>query len=431
MKKLLVILMALAFVAPAMADDNLDVSGQVRIRAWDKENFSDFDDNGDDKEEYVEQRFRLQAVIKANDQVKAVTRIDLAETKWGSGAWATHRPGLGLDASDTDASGDIDTVSASTNNVIQVDRAYLDVTTGPVNIKAGQQFYAVGQSQVIRNNKPGVQLTVKSPVVVEVGYSVNGDDDQGATAGATSGIDTVDDQNLHFSVAYKSDVFSVEGFYGIDMRSLEDAASNEDTRTVFGVNFKTSVGPVKLNSELALFGGENEATNSDYVGTQFNIDADMKLNDLVKIGVDLIYSSGTDDATETKIAYIGDVFGRLNRSEGGSGNNIIAGDLAPLGGDDVFDPFNDNLGAIGGGVDAVITPVAGLNLLAHVMYLTAAEDGSTGDYEDLIVYNLGASYMLAPKAKLAVYYTVVDADFEGGGSSDNATNISGLMQIAF
>lgn len=435
MKKLLVLLMVLAFVAPVapvMADDNLDVTGQVRIRSWDRENYSDFNDDGDDKEEYIEQRFRLQATIKANDQVKAVTRIDLAETKWGSSKWTGARPGIDGSLSDVNSDGNItqaDDISTSPNDVIQVDRAYLDVTTGPVNIKAGQQFMAVGQSQVIRNNKPGFQITIKTPVIIELGYSVQGDDDQGGIEGNPG--NTEDDQNTHLSVAYKADAFSVEGFYGMDKRSIDGTAGDEDIKTVFGVNFKTSIGPVKLNSELALFGGENESSNTDYVGTQLNIDADMKINDMVKIGADFIYSQGTDDANETKIAYIGDVFGRLNRSEGGSGNNIFAGDLAPIGGDDVFDPFNDDLGSIGIGVDAVITPVAGFDILAHVLYLTAQEDGSTGDYEDAIVYNLGLSYMLAPKAKLALYYNVVDADFEGGGSSDNASNLGGLLQISF
>jgi hypothetical protein len=417
MKKLLVLMMVLALAAPAavMAADNLSVSGQIRIRTWDKENFTDFsdtaaNDTSTDKAEYVGQRFRMQAVVKATDNVKGVLRLDFAEDKWGSSNWATHR--------------------YNENSELQVDRAYLDINLGPVNVKAGQQFMAVGQSQVIRNNKPGVQVTIKTPVVVELGYSVEQDSDVLSQPGGA------DESNLHLSVGYKSDVFSVEGFYGQQVTSNAASATqdNEDTKMVYGVDVKTSVGPVKINSELAFFGGDNEATNVDYVGTQFNVDADMKLSDMVKIGVDLIYSTGTDDtATEDKIAYIGDPFGKLNRSEGGSGNNIIDGDLSPIGADDVFDPFSQNLGAWGGGVDVVITPVAGLDLLAHIMYLTSQEDAPTGSglWDDALVYNLGVTYMLAPKAKVGLYYTVVDADFEGGGDSDAASNIGGLLQISF
>jgi hypothetical protein len=410
MKKLLVIFLVLAFVAPAMAADNLDVSGQVRIRSWDTENFGDFDDdNAADKGEYFEQRFRLQATIKANDQVKAVTRVDFAEDEWGSSDWSTHR--------------------YNENSELQVDRAYLDITTGPVNIKAGQQFYAVGQSQVIRNNKPGIQITIKTPVVIELGYSVEQDQDQGATD---------DEANMHLSLTYAADAFSVEGFYGQQVTNAGAAGADdtEDTRTVFGVNGKFGIGPVKINTELALFGGDNDQAGAaavDYVGTQFNVDADMKLSDMIQIGADLIYSDGTDSADEEKIAYIGDVFGRLNRSEGGSGNNIYAGDLAPLGADDVFDPFNGNQGSIGLGVDVIITPMAGLDILAHVMYLTSAEDtaGETG-YDNALLYNLGVTYAIAPKAKFGLYYTAVDPEAEDSDvDADTASNIGGLLQIAF
>lgn len=427
MKKLLVFFMVLALVAPAMAADNLSLSGEVRVRSWDEENFSDFDDNGTgDKTDYLEQRFRLQATIKANDQVKAVTRIDLAEISWGSETWNTHRPGLGEDSKAN--------LTADANDVIQVDRAYLDITTGPVNIKAGQQFYTVGQSYVIRNNKPGIQLTFKAPVVIELGWSREQDEDVSGTTDLTPGQD---EDNLHLSVGYKAEAFEVEGFYG--QQVTKKPGDIDDEKTVFGVNVKTSVGPVKLNAELAIFGGDDGATvATDYVGTQFNVDADMKLSDMIKIGADLVYSDGTDDARENKIVYIGDPFGNLNRAEGGSGNYIFAGDHDPLGSTDVFDPFGDQVGAMGLGVDVVITPMAGLDLLVHVLYLTATEDASaknTTAYEDALVYNLGVTYAIAPKATLGLYYNAVAPSFDSyqgaTATDDEASLIGGLLQINF
>lgn len=402
--------MVLAFVAPAFAADNLSVEGQVRVRTWDKENYADFDDDGDDKKEYIEQRFRLQATIKANDQVKAVTRVDFAEDTWGSTNWSTHR--------------------YNESSELQVDRAYLDITTGPVNIKAGQQFYAVGQSQVLRNNKPGFQLTINTPVVIELGYSVEQDEDQGGAA--------ADEANSHISLEYKADAFSVQLFYAQQVIATADAVNGgdtEDNKNVFGVNGKFGVGPVKFNTELALFDGDDGlATATDYMGTQFNLDADMKLSDMVKIGADLIYSDGTDGASgETKITYVGDVFGILSRAEGGSGNNYFAGDVQPLGASDVFDPFDNDQGAIGLGVDVVITPIAGLDILAHVLYLTAAEDtANDSGYDNALVYNIGVTYALAPKAKVGLYYNACDPEAEASGVDyDTASLIGGLLQIAF
>jgi hypothetical protein len=408
MKKLLVFFMVLAMAAPAMAADNLSLSGQVRVRSWDTENYTDFNDDGADKEEYFNQRFRLQTEYAANDQVKGVLRMDFAEDNWGSSDWSGAR------------------YDESTE--VQVDRAYMDITTGPLNIKAGQQWMAVGQSQVYRPNKPGIQLTFTAPVIVELGYMVEQDQDAGAVS---------DEQNLHLSLEYNTDAFMVQGFYAQQVTTIGTAgtADQEDTKTVMGVNAKTSVGPVQLNTELAIFGGDDDAAGgaTDYIGTQFNVDADMKLSDMIKIGADFIYSDGTNKTDEQKIALVSDAFGLLNRSEGGSGNYLFDGDLAPLGGEDVFDPFDQNQGAIGLGVDVVVTPMKDLNIFAHVLYLTAAEDttGNTG-YDTVLVYNLGANYMIAPKAQLALYYNATTPDQESATvADDTASAVYGHLQISF
>jgi hypothetical protein len=304
----------------------------------------------------------------------------------------------------------------------------LDVTTGPVNIKAGQQFIAVGQSQVLRDNKPGIQVTIKTPVVIELGYSVDEDQDQGGTT---------DEQVSHISLEYAADTFKVQGFYATQVTSAGSAgvADTEDTKTVFGVNGKFDIGPVNINTELAMFGGDDgAATATDYMGTQFNVDADMKLSDMIKIGADLVYSDGTDgNSNETKIVYISDPFGILSRTEGGSGNNYWAGDVTPVGDGDAFDPGGYGQGAMGIGADVVITPMAGLDVLLHVMYLTAAED-TTGDtgYDNALIYNIGVTYALAPKAVVGLYYNATAAEFEDSTASDDTASLIGaLLQIDF
>jgi hypothetical protein len=59
MKKLLVVLMVLAFVAPAMADDTLDASGSMRVEAYSISNNGFGDDDSQDLD-YWDQRFRMQ-----------------------------------------------------------------------------------------------------------------------------------------------------------------------------------------------------------------------------------------------------------------------------------------------------------------------------------------------------------------------------------
>ena len=93
MKKLLVVFLVLAFAAPVipvMADDTLELSGSMRVRAWSDTNSNYSDDDNRDLA-YWDQRLRMQGVINAADGVKAVFRVDLAEDTWGSANWGGAR----------------------------------------------------------------------------------------------------------------------------------------------------------------------------------------------------------------------------------------------------------------------------------------------------------------------------------------------------
>jgi hypothetical protein len=78
MKKLTVIamtvLMALAVVVPAMAVD-VDFSGYYRVRGFWNSNIL-LNDEVSESEAYYDNRFRLQTVFKANDNVSVTTRFD-------------------------------------------------------------------------------------------------------------------------------------------------------------------------------------------------------------------------------------------------------------------------------------------------------------------------------------------------------------------
>jgi hypothetical protein len=82
MKKLLVVLMVLAFVAPAMADDTLDASGSMRVEAYSISNNGFGDDDSQDLD-YWDQRFRMQLRFTPADGVSATVRTDITEDTWG------------------------------------------------------------------------------------------------------------------------------------------------------------------------------------------------------------------------------------------------------------------------------------------------------------------------------------------------------------
>ncbi len=125
-KNLLVILvaaMALAFSMPALAVD-VDFSGEYRIRGFYNDNPNLLDDspgNEDDSAAWLDHRFRLQTVFKANDNVSVTTRMDVFdEQPFG------------------DESIFFDTYSGDDNDDIDVDALYLTVMSPIGLFKAGR-----------------------------------------------------------------------------------------------------------------------------------------------------------------------------------------------------------------------------------------------------------------------------------------------------
>ncbi len=438
MKKLLVVLLVLAFAAPvipAMADDTLDLSGAMRVRAWSKEN-SNFTDADTADLEYWDQRLRIQGVINAADGVKAVFRIDLAEDTWGSVNWGGDRYGEGSE--------------------LQVDRAYLDVTKGIVNIKAGQQIMGLGNSYAYDNNQTGVQITLSTPLTVRLGYAKI---DEGSTdttlnmveagpdglpgtaddivvpviASATAQNDSpnsAEDTDHYFiDLGFKSDAFSINAFYAMQTDGND---TTQDEPTLIGALASFGAGPVNVVAELDVFGGESGPAGAtvDYTGVQFIANASMKFSDQLTAGAVLIYSDGEDNANEEKITRFPNAFfGSMYYSDLGSFHT----DVAPLGMDDVFDPASTNAGAMGASIYAFFTPMEGLKLGAQYAYLTGVEDGTTtGDkFSDGYAANVSVDYTLAPNATLAAVYLIADFDTELGMDAETLQVIGARLQVSF
>ncbi len=402
MKKLLVLFMVLAFVAPVvpvMADDTLDLSGTLRVRAWSKEN-SDWTDADTADLQYWDQRMRIQGVISPADGVKGVFRIDFAEDTWGSANWEGSR------------------YSSATE--LQVDRAYLDVTKGMFNVKAGQQYMGLGNNFAYDDNALGLQFTLKTPVVVRFGYNKR---DENIASNDETGAE---DQDRYFlDVGYKSDAFSVNAFYAMQ---TDGDDTSQDEPTLMGVMAKFAVGPANIFAEINSFGGSVGDT-VDYVGMQFIGDVSMKFSDAFTAGVNLVYSSGEDEADEEKITKMPGAFGSCAYSDLGPFNT----DIMAFGGDDVFDPASTNSGAMGAGVYVKFMPLDVLSIHGQFVYLTGVEDGTNdGDKMDSgMVVGLGIDYQLVQNANIAAEYLMADYDTVNDADVEAQNVMVARIQIAF
>ncbi len=463
MKKLLVLLMVLAFVAPAMAiaDDTLDLSGTLRVRAWsiDNNGFKDGDTNDLD---YWDQRLRIQGTISPADGVKAVFRIDLAEDYWGGNNWGGHRYNANVKGVDYAALAELYDNGPSSKGLgsdingiaggafgdnemggeLQVDRAYLDVTKGIFNIKAGQQYMGLGNNFAYDNNATGIQIALKTPIAVRVGYSKEDEDQsnkmleeaigisglkvpQYGTKTNLSDAEGYEDLDRYFiDLGYKTDEFAVNVFYAAQQDGLDDG----DEPTLLGAMGKFNIGPAAVMAEFDMFGGQNG--DVDYVGMQFIGDVSMKFSDALTAGVNLIYSSGEDEADEEKITKFAGAFGSTAYSDLGPFNT----DIMPFGGDDVFDPLGSNSGAMGAGIYANFTAMPGLTFSGQYVYLTASEDGTDNradGFDSGYLIGIAALYTLTDNATLAAEYLMADYDTIEDADVEAMNVLVARIEVAF
>lgn len=443
MRKLLVIALVLAFVSPAMAADNLTISGTYELfgigadNLEEQQNHDGNDLEDDDKVHFFYQRFRVQPQFKAADGITATLRFDYAEGIWGQDQdFATDKGHVGE------------------NTEIQVDRAYVTVNKGLVMVNAGLQFVPLGQTQVFRDNQPALHFILKTPVSVRLGWvKVSESYGVGGYDSLSDEDDLYKDKDRYFiNVGYKSKTFSVDAFYAMQVDGSKGDTDGdgvddnfEDQPNVMGVNAKTKIGPVALYGEAAIFGGD-DGNEVDYVGTQVNVNGRMKLSDALTVAADLFYSSGQSDSDEEKITYIGDPFARFDLKKGGAmgWDDLVYGrnpaelyTTWPPGGilpGDVFDPFETGAGAMGGGLGVKFNPIQPLTLIGHFHYMVGESDDTgraEAEFDKGYSALVCAVYQLAPKTTLHATYHIVEADFLKDVEVNTGQMYTLWMRVAF
>jgi len=404
MKKLLFVFLAVVFVCglvaqTAIAEDRLALNGQMRVRGFNKANY-DFDTESDNDDKwYFDQRFRLGAVITPADGVKGVLRADFASQTWGMTA--------------ADAGGNVAGATPT------VDHAYMDITKGMINLKAGLQPLALGNAVAVDYRETAFNLTLLTPVTVTLVWVKA---DEGGATTDDEDLGTEDMDHYALNLGYHTDAFTVNGFYamvkdGNDDRGLEP--------WVFGVQGLFNVGPVAINAELNKYGGSYELADIDFVGLQAWVNASMKLSDALKVGVFLVYSDSEDEADEEKLTYLSDD-GSTTYDDYGAMNTFISS----LGAENVFDPGGDNAGAMGGGPFIQFSAMENLIIYGNVYYLVGSElDDTVGEYENATIFNVSVRWNFMPNAGLDVGYHYVSLSLDDDVDSDPAQGLGFRLHV--
>ncbi len=439
MRRLLVILLVLAFVTPAVADSKLSVSGEYDVASYTADNVSaqnlspqGVDDLGDaDALSFLRQRFRVQTRFRPSDKVSATLRADFAEGIFGQDQ--------GFAA-----------VRASDASELQIDRAYVDVNPGLVRIQAGLQFIWLGQSQVFRDNQPGIQIDIKTPVNIRLGYVKVNEGIGVATALSDDGDENKDTDRYFIDLGYRFGETSINAFYwmqtdgGTGDSDGDGIVDNfEDEPTLFGVYVRSKMGALSWHAELASFGGDN-GNGSDYAGTQVNFNGRYKVSDALTVSADLFYSNSAD-ADEIKLVRVGNPFAAYDIKWGeamGWGSITHYRTLAPIftsgppggplpGG--VFDPYSTGSGSIGGGIGAKFLPADKWHLIGQLHYMTAEDNdrGITNDFDSAYHILLVAGYHLTPSTTLSALYELTDASFTDDVDPDPSTIYALRLHVDF
>jgi len=435
MKKLLVAFIAVAFVfgiiaQSAIAEDRLSMSGEMRARAWNKNNYSAWDsDTKTDEESFFDQRFRLQSIITPADGVKAVLRCDFAEDVWGSNNWAGLRY-----SEENDHTAEL-----------QVDRAYLDVTKGILNVRAGQFWQPLGDGNAYANQQTGLAFTFNTPVKImaiwfkesEGGANTDLDEED---SGSTS---TQDVDQYVLDLAYSADTFSIEGFFAaqVDSQSDEDTESISGSTTnasLFGIFAKVAAGPLNIKAEIDSFGGSTDdgTTETDLMGLQFIGDVSMALNDQVTLGGNLVYSNAEDeDSDEDKITKFPNagIFPTVYTDYGAFNTDIEPLKSGGTDTGDIFSPLGSDNGVWGAGIYGKFNPMETVTIWGQIMYLVGLEefDNTDGEFDNGTIFNVSAQWAFTQNAHVALGYNYTSISLKDDVDTDPAQALAARIQINF
>lgn len=410
MKKLFVLAVVLLFAAGTVyaEGETVSFSGEYRVEMYQKSN-QGFNDDDANQLQYVDQRFRLQTTFTPAEGVMAILRGDYAEEQWGD---IGYRPPAG-------------------SSTIMIDKAYVDVTKAMFNIKAGL-WGDGGVGKNIVTSDQGTQFKVTGsfePVSVVGTYRKNSEgtalSDDGLE-GANEGLDK-DNTVMSIDVGYAGDGFGVGAFYATKNSPNAVDATEDDVQNVMGVYGDYAMGKMSFWAELDMLSGDDGA-DTDYVGTQFAVNASMAVNEKLNASLDVWYAQGTDEDNEVQITSLDNDWWYIPQygGEGGLTYEVM----------EYIDPHmvEANAGATGIAVTAHYLVLEDLTLNGCFAYVTAqTEDPDDDDayVSDYNVISVSGDYTFAPNTVFTLAYETLSRNGELGDDDAAVSNLGAQLKVKF
>ncbi len=253
---------------------------------------------------YIVQMLRFNLTGSSNENLKFVTRFDIAQGWWGvDNAMRTINR---LDNRGKSALFDF----KDKNYLMHVDQAFVDFTppNHPFNLKIGRQWFGLGNKIMMDNNYEGIQLNWQNLTLgwAKVSEGADNTTDEGAYNG-DSDLYTANFANKVDNLKYKA-----FGFYYNENVTDEDTTAyivddlqffrNKDAATVTqlmagGISGTYKTGKLALDFEVDILTGKDEINDLDLSGYNLYTKLNYALNDKLKVGGIIGLGSG-DDASE-------------------------------------------------------------------------------------------------------------------------------------
>lgn len=392
MKKVLKTIVAIPVLAglaavPSMAADQLDLTGEMRVRAWGV-------DTDNDDYSFMDHRLRMYGKFKVNDNIQVHFRTDLTEQTWGSTESAA---GAGRYPEDS----------------MQIDRGFLQLENDSMRLRAGLQYVGFSPSYAIDTQDEGLLFTIKNDTAPVHLF--------GIMDGSNEFENEIVDEDWILGLATTPTFGNVATqFFAGYLAATQNGMIDEETEIVtsldedrniymVGASGTLDAGMTAITAEINMFGGDyNDST--DAMGLQGWISADVKVSDALTITPRAYYAMAADD-DEQQIVVLGNNFNAWDPLyEIGVGM-----DNEKIGLGRPFDWTGEGAGAIGASLATTYKISDALTLGAGVNYITVEDDEIIDDSVFGLAAGFNYSFMGNATLKAQIEYKDYDLDDDDDG----------------
>jgi hypothetical protein len=414
MKVLMAVLLLAAMAVPAIAEDRLQLSGEMRVRAFYVDTDNDWDAPGDDSTDTLaNQRLRIAGKIAVAEGVSVTFRTDITEgTNWGDHSSFGGGPG-NPERSNGFGSG-------RGGSQQQWDRAHMDIVKNGMHLRAGQLYFGTGGTFALDTQDNGLVFDFNPGVKVEAFFIQDRDNNtaKGYYLDPKTGVafnPTSENEHDGFlsglGVSPKGDNWSAKLYL-----ANQNSVLNQDENVYAGIaSVNLKLDAINLFAELDYFDGDYNDT-VDAFGTQLFLDASMAATDAVKVGAQFYYAMGDDEDYQYVILGNGfngwdpvfDVGTSLSNEEVVLGNPFnFSSQFVSL---NLGAPINTSAGVIGGRLYSSFKVSDALTLGASAAYLTVEEDAIVD--MDVVLLAGGLVYTILPNTTFQVQAQYADGSID-------------------